>query len=142
MSARNLIAIAVTLLGMGTGYAQEAAMSVAEAKALVGIVLRHHGFPSSSQYCAVERLDKSGDPFVPDYYSFGASCDFPNTAATSPWGVYVVSPRTGEVLEFDVCHWVGYPDLRRAQRQIVLRTHATEAAEARYREKTGCLKAK
>jgi len=117
-------------------------ISSAEAKSLLEIVLRHRGFPSSSQYCEIESADKDGKPFVPDYYSFGASCDFPNTGATSAWGTYVVSPRTGAVLLFDYCKWFGYADLRRAQRQVMLRTHATEAAEAQYREKTGCAKAK
>jgi hypothetical protein len=137
-----LITIALMFFAVKAVSSQEATMSVAEAKSLVGIVLHHQGFPSSSQYCQIEHLDEEGKPFVPDYYSFGASCDFPKAAATSPWGTYVVSPRTGDVLEFDLCKWFRYADLRRVQKQIMLRTHATEAAEAQYREKTGCAKAK
>ena len=85
-AARHLLTIALTFAAMGTANAQEAIISVAEAKSLVGIVLRHRGFPSSSQFCEIEHLDKDGDPFEPGYYAFGASCDRPNTAATSPWG--------------------------------------------------------
>jgi hypothetical protein len=141
-AARRLIAIAFVLVAVRTVIAQEATIGVAEAKSLVGIVLRHQGFPSSSQYCQVEIVDEGGKLFAPGYYAFGASCDLPNTAATSPWGAYLVSPRTGEVLNFDMCKWFGYSDLRRLQKQIMLRTHATDASERQYREATGCAKTK
>jgi len=138
----RLIAVALTCLALRTANSQETTISVAEARSLVNIVLRHQGFPSSSEYCQVEPMDKESEPFVSGYYAFNASCDFPNTAATSPWGEYVVSPRTGDVLEFELCKWFRYPDLRRMQKQIVVRTHATEATEAQYREKIGCVRAK
>ena len=101
------VTIGVVLLAASLVNAQQPTISVGEAKELVGLVLRHQGFPSSSPYCDLEPLDKDGKPFAPDYYAFGASCDFPNTAATSPWGTYLVSPRTGEVLNFDTCKWLG-----------------------------------
>ncbi|MGO9405581.1 MAG: hypothetical protein ACLPVW_19160 [Terriglobales bacterium] len=141
-AAGQLIAVALTCLALRTANSQETTISVAEARSLVKIVLRHQGFPSLSHYCQIESMDKEGEPFIPDYYSFNASCDFPNTAATSPWGEYIVSPRTGDVLEFELCKWFRYSDLRRMQKQIVLRTHATEATEAQYRGKIGCVKAK
>jgi hypothetical protein len=132
----------VLLLSAALANAQQQTISVGEAKELVSLVLRHQGFPSSSQHCQVESLDKNGKPFAPDYYAFGASCDFPNTAATSPWGTYLVSPRTGEVLNFDTCKWLGYHDLRECQKQIMLQTGATEDSERRYRDGTGCEKTK
>lgn len=137
-----LSVISLTLLNVESVSSQQATISVSEAKSLVEIVLRHQGFPISSQYCEIANLDKEGDPFEAGYYAFGASCDFPNTAATSPWGTYLVSPRTGDVGRFDFCEWFQYPELRRAQKQIMLRTHATEAAEAKYRAEIGCAKAK
>jgi hypothetical protein len=140
--AGRLITIVLTLLAVGDIRSQEGGIGVAEARSLVEIVLRHQGFPSSSQYCQIESMDKEGESFAPGHYSFSASCDFPNTAATSPWGEYVVSPRTGDVLSFELCKWFRYPELRRMQKQIVLRTHATETVEAQYREKIGCVKPK
>lgn len=128
----------LAFLGLAWPGSQEARIGITDAKSLVALVLKHQRFPLSSQYCEIEPLDRPGRPFVPDYYSFGAHCDFPNTAATSPWGTYVVSPRTGDVLEFDYCKWLRYPDLRRAQKQIMIRTGATEATECQYVEKTGC----
>jgi hypothetical protein len=75
--------------------AQEA--TVAEAKSLVRVVLKHQKVQLSSRYCEVERLDKNGRAFVSEYYSFGAHCDYPDTAATTAFGIYVVNPRTGDV---------------------------------------------
>ena len=116
----------------------ERTISVDEAKQLLGIVLRHQKFPLSSSYCSVENLDKNGKEFDPGYYAFGASCDFPNTPATSPWGTYLVSPRTGEVLNYDTCKWLSYSDLHQRQKQITLQTGATVANEEKYRDRTGC----
>jgi hypothetical protein len=118
--------------------AQDSTIGVDDAKQLVGIVLRHQKFPSSSPYCTVENLDKNGEPFQPGYYAFGASCDFPNTPATSPWGTYLVSPRTGDVLNYDTCRWLSYSDLRQRQKQIMLKTGATRASEQKYRDSRGC----
>jgi len=116
-------------------------ISVDEAKQLVGIVLRHQKFPSSSPYCSIENLDRNGRPFEAGYYAFAASCDFPNTQATSPWGTYLVSPRTGDVLNYDTCKRVEYRDLQH-QRQVMLQTGTTADGEKKYREATGCNKTK
>jgi hypothetical protein len=138
MSAtRALFAIGWLFICCGAFGAQEKTISVAEARSLVDVVLRQEQFPSNSKYCEVSSMDK-GEPFVRDYYSFSASCDFPNTAATSAWGVYVVSPRTGEVVNFDGCRWFMFPELKSIQKQIMLRNHTTEAAEAPYRKNTRC----
>ena len=114
--------------------------TVAEAESLVRVVLKHEKIQLSSRYCELERLDKNGKSFVSDYYSFGAHCDYPNTAATTPFGIYVVSPRTGDVWEYNQCKWFDFPELHRLQRNILQRTHATDATEAKYREATGCKK--
>lgn len=141
-AVRYTIILALAPFAVGNINSQESTISLAEAKSLVGIVLRHQQFPLSSPYCEIENLDQEGRTFAPDYYAFSAHCDFPNTAATSPWGTYLVSPRTGDVLQFDFCKWFRYADLRRVQKQIMLRTHATEAAEAQYQEKNGCARGK
>ena len=142
MSARRrfLTIPFVFLLLSGSAFAEPLTISVGEAKSLVRVVLRHERINLSSRYCELEQLDKYGKSFVADYYSFGASCDYPNTAATTPFGVYVVSPRTGDVWEFNRCQFFEFPELRRLQRNIMHRTHTTEASESQYRERTGCTK--
>lgn len=131
-------AIIVVLVAGIVAQVQDSTISVDVAKQLVGIVLQHQKFPLSSPYCSVENLDKKGEPFQPGYYAFHASCDFPNTPATSPWGTYLVSPRTGDVLNYDTCKWLNYSDLRQRQKQIMLQTGATRASEHKYRNGSGC----
>ncbi len=139
---RKVVAAAVAMvIGSLAGTfakAQEVTISGDEAKEVVGMVLRHQKFPSSSPHCDIENLDKNGKVFAPGYYAFGASCDFPNNPTTSPWGTYLVSPRTGDVLNYDTCKWLSYSDLRQRQKQIMLQTGATEASERKYRDSTGC----
>ncbi len=143
ITTRRLVAILFAfLLLSGRAFCQPSAISVADAKSLVSLVLRHERINLSSRYCQLEQLDTEGKPFVADYYSFGASCDYPNTGATTPFGIYVVSPRTGDVWEFNRCRWFAFPELRRLQRNIMRRTHATEMEESKYREKTGCVQGK
>lgn len=74
-------------------------ITVDEAKQLVGTVLHHQKFPSSSPYCSIENLDRNGKPFEVGYYAFAASCDFPNTQATSPWGYISCQSSNGRCAE-------------------------------------------
>lgn len=135
---RRLVAILFTCLAVGDALGQQATITASEAESLVRVVLRHERIRLSSRYCELEQMDRAGKSFIPDYYSFGAHCDFPNTAATTPLGIFVVSPRTGEVWEFNQCRRFSFPELRRLQQNIKRVTHATEAVVAQYRRKTGC----
>ncbi len=63
------------------------------------------------------------------------------TAATTAFGIYVVSPRTGDVWEYNQCKMVRFSGTTQAAAERILqRTHATDATEAKYREATGCKK--
>jgi hypothetical protein len=140
--AQSALIILFLVASVRLGQAQSSTIIVDEAKLLVSIVLRHQKFPSASPYCSVEKLDKNDKAFEADYYAFAASCDFPNTKATSPWGTYLVSPRTGDVLNYDICKWGEYRDLRERQKQVRLQTGATEDAEKKYRDAAGCNRTK
>ena len=118
--------------------AQPATISSAEARAIVETVLKNRNIHLSDRYCELKSMDGNGKPFVTKYYTFGGSCDYPRTAATTPFGVYVVSPRTGEVWEFNTCEHVTFPALTRIQTEIKHRTGNTDVAEAQYREHIGC----
>jgi hypothetical protein len=133
-----MVAIFLVCLAASTALAQPATITATEAESLVRVVLRHEKIRLSPRYCELERLDHEGKSFVSSYYSFGAHCDYPNTAATTPFGIYVVSPRTGDVWEFNRCKWFRFTELRTLQRDIKRRTHATDDAELTYRRKTGC----
>jgi len=118
--------------------AQQTTITADEAKSLVRTVLRHEHINLSPRYCELDEIHKQGKPFVPDYYSFSATCDYPNTAATTPFGIYIVSPRTGDVFEFTRCRWYQFAELRRLQRSITQRTKQSSAEEAKYRKASGC----
>lgn len=129
----------MALPGFGQTPARESSViDAGEAKSLVQLVLAHKHIRLSSQYCNLDQVEKDGKPFVPDYYALSATCDYPNTAATTPFGLYVVSPRTGEVFQFDQCDPIEFPALQRLQTAIMHRTHHKSADEAKYREQAGC----
>ena len=137
----GVMLLTVVLFGAATCGAQTIptrAISVDEAHALIRLVLRHEHAHFLSRFCEIEHLDKPDKSFVPDYYSFGAHCDFPNTAASSPFGLFVVSPRTGDIFDFNACKWYSFPAIRRAQKKIKERIRTTDADEQRYRDQTGC----
>ena len=138
MKTPLLIALGACFCVVVTAAAQSITVKPAEAKSLVRVVLQRERIRLSPRYCELQQIDKPDKPFVPDYYSFAASCDYPNTAATTPFGIYVVSPRTGDVFEFNRCEWFDFPELRRLQRNIMRRTGSTAADEAKYRESSGC----
>jgi len=115
-----------------------AIITEAQAKSLVREVLRHGKVRLSSRYCELEPVRKDGKPFVQDYYSVWAYCDYPNIGATTVFGLFVVSPRTGEVWEYNTCKTLTFPELMELRRKIAPQTNVTEEAEAKYRAKIGC----
>ena len=142
MEAMRTLPLLTIVLAVGGAFGQQSTISVEEAKSLVRVVLRHEKLKLSSRYCELEQVRGDGRPFVPEYYSFSASCDYPNAKATSVLGLYVVSPRTGEVWEFNGCRRFRFSELTEIQRKIMRQTHATEAVEANYRKNVGCAEAK
>jgi len=136
--SRCIVAIVFGCLSSFSCFGQQTTITEREAASLVRMVLRHEKISLPSRYCELESLDRRADPFIPDYYSFGASCDFPGAAATTPFGVYVVSPRTGQVWKFIECTLYRFPGLRRVQRRIMQRTHPSEAEESKHSFAHGC----
>jgi len=135
---RCIAAVILTCFGCWAGFAQQTTITHREAESLVRMVLRHERVHLPSQYCEVENLDRNGASFIDDYYSFGPYCAYPGAAAITPFAIYVVSPRTGDVWKFEACDHFNFPELRRLQREIMRRTHATAAEEADYSFVHGC----
>src|SRR5438309_145758 len=129
-SKRCAFVIGVVLVSIATIFAQSniaqpATISSVEAKSLVQAVIKSRNIHLAAKYCELKALNRDGKPFVANYYTFGASCDYPHTAATTPFGVYVVSPRTGDVWEFNTCERFSFPALTRIQKDIKQRTGNT-----------------
>jgi hypothetical protein len=141
MRGVSLVALAVAL-SAGSAFSQQGTITVGQAESLVRAVLRHERLRLSSRYCELEPVHKDGKAFVPDYYSFSAYCDYPNAGATTILGLYIVSPRTGEVWEYNECKPFTFPRLLELRRKMVRQTHETEQAEAKYRINIGCANTK
>jgi hypothetical protein len=133
-----LLAAIVFLYAAGSAFGQQRAITVAQAESLVRVVLKHQRLEMPSRYCEMHEMTKDLKAFIADYYSFAPACDYPNSAATTPLGLFVVSPRTGEVWEFNNCEVFTFPKLLRLRRKLVPQNDATEKAEAKYRISLGC----
>jgi hypothetical protein len=136
--SRNITVAVVLISSTVCGLAQAPTLSRSEAKTLVRLVLRHEHIKLSRRYCTLDNLDRPGKPFSEGSYAFAAMCDFPNSAATVPYGLYIVSLRTADVWDLDGCQWFDFPALRTKQRYVQRRLHTTEQEKAVYRASTGC----
>ncbi|AUP76360.1 hypothetical protein CWS02_05580 [Enterobacter sp. EA-1] len=72
--------------------------------------------------------------FVPEYINFHVAWDSPDAAATDVIGEFVVSPRTGDVWESNMCKQYAFSELKRLQTEIMKRTGWTLAGELKERE--------
>lgn len=123
----------LAVLSAGQTSGQQRAITVDQAKSLVRLVLQHEHLHYQPKYCDIRPAEKDGTPFVPNYYSLAATCDFPNTVATDPLGIFVVSPRTGDVWEFNSCDRYTFPELLKLREKIAGSSDVAEKAEAEYR---------
>ena len=135
--SRFIVALLIVVSGP-LGYAQSTTISKADAESLVRLTLRHEHINLASKYCDLDDLDKPGKPFFEGSYSFGASCDFPNTGATTAFGIYVVGSRTAEVWEYNRCARFAFAELREKQLEIRKRVGTTEQEIRAYRNVMGC----
>ena len=82
--------------------------------------------------------DKKGNLFHPGYFSFGVGYDSPSAGATDVWGLFSVSPVTGDIWEEDSCRRISFPALQKIQKGIMKKTGATFASEVVQRRGLGC----
>lgn len=82
--------------------------------------------------------DKKGNPFHPGYFSFGVGYDSPSAGATDVWGLFSVSPVTGDIWEEYSCKRISFPALQKIQKGIMKKTGATFASEVVQRRGLGC----
>ncbi|EAA5455683.1 hypothetical protein DQC86_24020 [Salmonella enterica subsp. enterica] len=79
-----------------------------------------------------------GKPFHSGYYSFGVGYDSPSAGATDIWGLFSVSPKTGDIWEEYSCERISFPALQKIQQEIMKKTGATFASEVVQRRGLGC----
>jgi hypothetical protein len=138
MKIRHLWAVLVVICAVSSAWGQARTISAREARSLVHVILKHQHVRLSPRYCSLDQVYKDGKRFVEGSYSFSAMCDFPNAAATTPYGLFVVSERTADVWGMNGCEWFDFPQLSRLQLEIRRRLKTTEAERTRYKQSTGC----
>jgi hypothetical protein len=141
LDGRHLCISMLSLVFGVCAFAQSATISKAEAESLVQLVLRHEHTRLPRRYCSFDHLDKPGKPFVQGSYAFSAICDFLNSMATVPYGVYIVGFRTADVWDMNGCQF-DFPELRKKRLHIQRRLRTTEQEKAAYREASGCSQSK
>jgi len=142
MKTRHIWIACVLICAISSALGQARTISASEAKSLVRVVLKHDRIKIASRYCSLEQIDKPGKRFIEGSYSFDARCDFTNAFATTVYGLYVVSERTGDVWNFNGCEWFDFPQLHHLQRDIMRRLRTNAAERAKYRKETGCAESK
>jgi hypothetical protein len=138
MKAVYLVTLGFLLAG-SPAFGQQRLLTTAQGETLVRAVLRHEHFKVPSKSCGVELLrNKDGTPFMPDYYSYSADCDYAKAAATTPLGIFIVSPRTGQVWAFIGCTPFTFPELVKLRRSLLSQSDASEKTEEQYWSRLGC----
>jgi hypothetical protein len=110
-----------------------------QAKQVLLIVLRHEGYKLTKPGMYVEYLrnEQEEDPYE-GYFNFSLGYDSPKAAATDVLGYFAVSKVTGDVWELNLCKRYSFPELRRIQKTIMMRTKKTFSDEKEQRLSLGC----
>lgn len=116
-----------------SGQIQHDGLTPEQARALLIMVLKHETLFIDKPGFNIEHIE-----FVPEYINFHVTWDSPDTAATDVIGEFVVSPRTGDVWESNMCKQYAFSELKRLQTEIMKRTGWTLAGELKEREGLGC----
>jgi len=115
-------------------------LTAAQAKQVLGVVLKHEKYRLSDKGMSIDTLlPPSGKPDRPGYIDFSLSWDNPHAGATAYLGYYSVSIKTGDVWENESCVHYRFASLRALQRKIAERTGAPLPLEADARGEVGCL---
>ncbi|EOF5433912.1 hypothetical protein ACK1MO_003616 [Salmonella enterica] len=115
-------------------------MTKKQAEALLIIALKYKKYNLSDEGSFVDGdlQDEKGNPPHPGYYDFSVGYDDPKAGATEYWGVFSVSPQTGDIWEINECEKVTYPELKKMQQEIMKKTGVTFTDEVVERRGLGC----
>ncbi|EHM40255.1 hypothetical protein HMPREF0454_03549 [Hafnia alvei ATCC 51873] len=115
-------------------------MTKEQSEGLLIIALKHEKYDLSVSGAFVDGdlQDKQGNAPHPGYYDFSVGYDNPTAGAIEYWGVFSVSPRTGDIWEINECKRISFPILQKAQKEIIKKTGVTFADEVAQRRGLGC----
>lgn len=111
-----------------------------QAKSLLVLSLKNEKYNVSRPgiFMDDDLKDKQGKAFHPGYYTFGVGYDSPSAGATDIWGMFSISPKTGDVWEEYTCTQISFPELQKIQQIIIKKTGVTFADEVAQRRGLGC----
>jgi hypothetical protein len=119
--------------------AQSRELSVAEARDLLLLVIRHEGYTLEKRGISLEVVTtRSHQPVHLGYLDFSLTFETLSAGATDALRLYSVSPRTGEVWETNLCRRYEFPALEAEQKKIQKRTGYSPADEQELRRGLGC----
>jgi hypothetical protein len=104
-----------------------------QAKDILVMVLKHEKMYMYKEGFDIERIN-----YAKGYTTFQVTYDTPKAAATEVIGAFAVSPRTGAVLEVNLCRNYSFHALTEIQNDIMKQTGATFASEKELLNQLGC----
>lgn len=115
-------------------------MTKKQTEELLIIALKHNKYNLSGEGTFVDGdlQDEKGSSPHPGYYDFSVGYDDPTAGAIEYWGLFSVSPQTGDIWEINECKRIVYPELQKTQRTIMKKTGVTFADEVAKRRVLGC----
>jgi hypothetical protein len=136
----HLILLIATCIWRPTAQGRE--LRFDEAQKVVVMVARHDRITVDDRTIVLNSMDtRNQQGFIPGYYSFSVIQE--SASSTQPdrtLRMYIVSKRTGDTWELNLCTHYSFPELQQMQRNIMKKTGATPADEHGMPKAIGCEK--
>lgn len=137
-----LCACAASAAGAQTAKAptRRPEIGFAQAKQIALLVARHDQITVDDRDVVIESMDTRNERgFIPGYFSFSIirEGDSPSVADETI-RMYVVSKRTADTWELNLCRHYDFPALEKAQQSVMRQTGATPAENGSMPKAIGC----
>ena len=112
----------------------------AQARQIALLVARHDKITVDDRNVVLESMDTRNERgFIPGYFSFSVirEGDSPSVADETI-RMYVVSKRTADTWEMNLCRRYDFPDLEKVQQSVMRQTGATPAENDDMQKAIGC----
>jgi hypothetical protein len=120
--------------------AQDRLLPFAEAQKIALMVASHDHYTVDDRTIVLNSMDtRSERGFIPGYYTFSIIRESTSASeADDTVRIYVVSKRTADTWELNLCKHYSFPELEALQQAVMKRTGASPADEANMAKTIGC----
>ena len=147
---RNLIILLIALTGSATCYAwvtvseiphfgiakiKKNGLTKRQAQSLLVFSLKHEKY---NMLLPGVFIDDDLRPSGPYYHEMSVGYDTPAAGAIEYWGLFSISPKTGDIWEEYSCERISFPELKNIQTEIMKKTGVTFSDEKVQRRGLGC----